>query len=262
MESLSRSDQVTVAAVIVVIGVLVALSVRGTRRGAPARMGAIVAGIVLLLALMVGLRAHDLTKPRSDERPESAALRPTTAQPYGDATVSGDPQRGVTVHAPTADPATGGAYFSDAQFCDGRLEASVRTGDVSLGADARQKSAGSTPQTANAVPAAEQPPSGLALQIRAGSDPTVPAVLSIEYSRADQEVRLVAGDGTTLGALASTAEDAAIRVDLDGTHAAAWFDGQPLTDGAVPVTGGCGAVRFSAWGSDAALRDLVIRPAS
>ncbi|WP_143175483.1 hypothetical protein [Cryptosporangium aurantiacum] len=245
---MSRSDQATVAMVVVVVGILVALSLRGTRPGAPARMGAIVAGIVLLLALMVGLRAHDLTKPRSADRPTPAALRPTTAQAFGDATVSGDPQSGLTVNAPAA---TGGAYLSDAEFCDGRLEASVHVKDV------RQ----STTRAATEVAAVEPPASGLLLGIRAGSDPTVPAALSIEYSRVDEQVRVADARGTTLAVLASAEENPRIRVDLAGARARVWFDGQPLPDGGVPLAGGCGAVRFSAWGTDAVLRDLVIRPA-
>ncbi|GAA0237653.1 hypothetical protein GCM10009539_23650 [Cryptosporangium japonicum] len=239
------------------ICLLVLLSLRGTRPGAPARMGAIVAGIVMLLALMVGLRAHDLTNPRSDDQQTSVALRPTTAQPFGNAEVSGDPQRGLTVRPPATATDTAGAYISDARFCDGRLDAHVRI-------DPTETAPGTTTgtDTTDAVPVASNGPAGLVLGVRAGSDPAEPPALSIRYTPEDQQVRLVGADGTALGSLTSAAAEPSIRVDLRDSKAEVWFDGQPMTSGAIPVAGGCGAVRFSAWGGSAALRDLVIQPAN
>lgn len=328
MEPLSKSDQILVAGVAVAVCLLVLLSLRGTRPGAPARMGAIVAGIVMLLALMVGLRAHDLTNPRSDDRETPVALRPKAAQPFGGAVISGDPQTGLSIRppttvqpptsaqaptnaqapksaqaptssqapsdqgpsdqaltsdqaptndqtltssqAPTSDqPATttgtnpaatypAGAYLPDARYCDGRLDTHVRIDAV----NGRQGSTESLPDTANAVSVIEAEPSGLVLGIRAGSDPAVPPALSILYTPADQQARLVTADGTTVGSLTSAAAEPSIRVDLHDSSAEVWFDGQKLTDRAVPVADGCGAVRFSAWGGSAALRNLVIRPAN
>ncbi|WP_157018471.1 hypothetical protein [Cryptosporangium arvum] len=248
------------AGVAVAICLLVLLSLRGTRPGAPARMGAIVAGIVMLLALMVGLRAHDLTNPRSDDQQTPVALRPTTAQPFGGAVVSGDPQSGLNVRPPaTVASATypAGAYISDARFCDGRLDTVVRIDPTETAPEA-----GATPDTTEAVPVARNTPSGLMLGIRAGSDPAAQPALSVLYTPGDQQARLVGADGTTLGSLTSTSAEPSIRVDLRDSKAEVWFDGQLMTGEAVPVAGGCGAVRFSAWGGSAALRNLVIQPAN
>lgn len=329
MESLSRTDQALVAGVAVAMCLLVMLSLRGTRPGAPARMGAIVAGIVMLLALMVGLRAHDLTNPRSDDKQAPAALRPKNAQPYGGAVLSGDPQTGLRVSAlsdatsstttspapssgatgPTpadpspagpnpgspapsgaasgspapsspaaSDPAASGpnpsapggrtaddsalrpgAYISDARFCDGRLEAGVRLGDV------EPPDAGASPSTsppaATSVAAVDSAPSGWMLGVRAGSDPAEPSALSIVYTPDDGQVRVITADGATAGTLASAATEPAVKVEFHGTGAEVWFDGQKISSDAVAVTAGCGAVRFSTWGVGAELHDLVIRPA-
>ncbi|MFG1927941.1 hypothetical protein [Cryptosporangium sp. NPDC048952] len=259
MEPLSKSDQILVAGVVVAICLLVLLSLRGTRPGAPARMGAIVAGIVMLLALMVGLRAHDLTNPRSDDQKTPVALRPTTAQPFGDAVVSGDPQSGLSVRTPAETTATAtypaGAYIADARYCDGRLETRVRIDAVSARPD-------TAADTADAVAVVQGAPSGLVLGIRASSDPATPPPLSILYTPEDQQARLVTADGTTVGSLISAAPEPSVRVDVHDSKAEVWFDGQPMTSKAVPVAGGCGAVRFSAWGGSAALRNLVIRPAN
>lgn len=67
MESLSRSDQLVLAVVAGVVGLLVLISLRSTRPGAPARVGAILAGLMLLLTMIVGLHAHEVTNPRSHQ---------------------------------------------------------------------------------------------------------------------------------------------------------------------------------------------------
>ncbi|TQS42413.1 hypothetical protein [Cryptosporangium phraense] len=251
METLSRSDQAVLAAATVVVCLVVALSLRGTRPGAPARIGAIVAGIAVILTLAVGMRANDLTNPRSDDAQTLPPLHPTETSAYGDATLDGDPQSGLTVHPP-ADGTTGGAYLPDAKFCDGRLEAGVHL-DTSGTTDAIAAADNTTGAPATA---------GLTLGLRATDDPDAPAALSVEYVPSEQEVRVLDASGSTLASLTSTATDPVVRVEVHGTKASVWFDGQQLTDDAVPITGDCGAVRFGSWGEDAVLRNLTIRPAS
>ncbi|MFI5959247.1 hypothetical protein [Cryptosporangium sp. NPDC051539] len=302
MESLSRSDQAVLAGAIVVVCFVVALSLRGTRPGAPARIGAIVAGIAVILTLMVGMRANDLTNPRSDDRDTPQALHPRTAQAYGGATLVGDPQSGLTVHPP-AEGTTGGAYLADAKFCDGRLQAGVHletdgrqlsaaadlpaqpsatptdlTADPSattgapspaaaeLSADpsaaaADPSDAPAAPSaTATDLPAEPSATAGLVLSVRATADPGSPAALTVEYRPSEQEVRLLDQDGAEIASLESAATDPVVRIEIRGTKASVWFDGQRLSDHPVPVAEGCGAVRFGAWGSDAVLRNVVIQP--
>ena len=81
METLSRSDQLVLAATAGIVGLMMLVSLRITRPGAAARMGTIVAGIMLLLTLIVGLRAHEVTNPRSAWTPGASDVHRVADRP-------------------------------------------------------------------------------------------------------------------------------------------------------------------------------------
>jgi hypothetical protein len=224
---------------------LVLFSVRVSRPGAPARVGAIAAGIMLLLTIILGIRAHDDMASRSDDT-QADDLRPHSVEAIANAEVTGDPQSGLTVNAGPEDPSVHTAYLPDARICEGTL-------DADLGFEP------ASPDVApvSAVSPGEPTASGAELDVRADRNS---AALSVQYLPADNQVRLVTAAGQTEASLSgATTSGVHLRVALHGQQAQVWFDNSLVTPRPIRVAGGCAAVRFGAWGAPATLRALTLK---
>jgi hypothetical protein len=277
VEPLSKADQIVLAVVIGVVGLLVVVALRATKPGAPARMGAIVAGLMLLLTLIVGLRAHDVTAPRSDQTPGVASsavapLRPSAVEALDGAEFTGDPQTGLTIQATSADATVHSAYLPDSKVCDGQVDADITqaapgpdtavvsaTGSPAAAVGPTPASAADPSAAASPAPAAT-PDYGFLLAVRVPPSATASDGLLVEYRPALHEVRLTSAAGTTtMPGTGAVGDEAHLRVAVSGQNARVWLGNQLVTAAPVAVTDGCAAIRFGAWGAPATLRALTIQ---